>query len=155
MSPVGKNGPCTLVNVTVETSIPPPIDSLIVWPNPCTVSIERDLCESLPACDRDVVSCYCMKLGWRETAQRTSRTIQAVQRGEEIFLAGRGRPVAAVQPIAAVLDSEAAALRKMVDAGLVVAAAEPGLMPAPRWRLVAVKGKPLSKTVVEDRDERA
>ena len=52
-------------------------------------------------------------------------------------------------------DNDAAALRKMIDAGLVVAAAEPGPMPAPRWRPVAVTGKPVSKTIIEDRDDRA
>ena len=52
-------------------------------------------------------------------------------------------------------DSDAAALRKMIDAGLIVAAAEPGPMPAPQWRPVAVTGKPVSKTIIEDRDDRA
>ena len=60
------------------------------------------------------------------------------------------RPLAGPEP-----DSDAAALRKMIDAGLVVAAAEPGPMPAPRWRPVAVTGKPVSETIVEDRGERA
>lgn len=52
-------------------------------------------------------------------------------------------------------DSDAAALRKMIDAGLVVAAAEPGPLPAPRWRSVVVTGKPVSETIIEDRDDRA
>ena len=52
-------------------------------------------------------------------------------------------------------DSDAAALRKMIDAGLVVAVAEPGPMPAPQWRPVAVTGKPVSKTIIADRDDRA
>ena len=52
-------------------------------------------------------------------------------------------------------DGDAAALQKMIDAGLVVAAAEPGPMPTPRWRPVAVTGKPVSKTIIEDRGERA
>ena len=52
-------------------------------------------------------------------------------------------------------DSAAAALQKMIDAGLVVAVAEPGPMPAPQWRPVAVTGKPVSKTIIEDRDDRA
>ena len=42
----------------------------------------------------------------------------------------------------------------MIDAGLIVAAAEPGPMPAPRWRRVAVTGNPVSKTIIEDRDDR-
>ena len=50
-------------------------------------------------------------------------------------------------------DSDAAALQKMIDAGLVVAAAEPGPMPAP-LHPVAVTGKPVSETIIEERDER-
>ena len=51
-------------------------------------------------------------------------------------------------------DCDAAALRKMVDVGLIVAAAEPGPMPAPRWRPIMVTGKPVSETIIEDRDDR-
>ena len=97
-----------------------------------------------------------MKLGLREANQRFSQTMQAVRRGEEVVLTERGRPIAVIKPLAdAEPDSDATALRKMIDAGLVVAAAEPGPMPTPRWRPVAVPGKPVSKTIIDDRDERA
>ena len=95
-----------------------------------------------------------MKLGLREANQRFSRTMQAVRRGEEVVLTERGRPIAVIRPVVdAESHSDAAALRKMIDAGLVVAAAEPGPMPAPRWRPVAVAGRPVSKTIVDDRGE--
>ena len=97
-----------------------------------------------------------MKLGLREANQQFSRTMQAVRRGEEVVLTERGRPIAVIRPVAdAEPDSDAAALRKMIDAGLVVAAAEPGPMPSPRWRPVAVAGRPVSKTIAEGRGERA
>lgn len=95
-----------------------------------------------------------MKLGLREANQRFSRTMQAVRRGEEVVLTERGRPIAVIRPVAgAAPDSEAAALRRMVEEGLVVAPAEPGPMPAPRWRPVAVEGKPVSRTIIDDRGE--
>ena len=65
-------------------------------------------------------------------------------------LAQPGAPRDVMEP-----DSGAAALQKMIDAGLVVAAARPGPMPAPRWRPVVVTGKPVSETIIEDRDDRA
>ena len=97
-----------------------------------------------------------MKLGLREANQQFSRTMQAVRRGEEVVLTERGRPIAVIRPVADTdPDSDAAALRKMIDAGLVVAAAEPGPMPAPRWRPVAVAGRPVSRSIAADRGERA
>ena len=97
-----------------------------------------------------------MKLGLREANHQFSRTMKAVRRGEEVVLTERGRPIAVIRPVADdEPDSDAAALRKMIDSGLVVAAAEPGPMPAPRWRPVAVAGTPVSKSIVEDRGARA
>ncbi len=97
-----------------------------------------------------------MKLGLREANQRFSQTIQAVRRGEEVVLTERGRPIAVIKPLAdAEPESDAAALQKMIDAGLVVAAAEPGPMPTPRWRPVSTTGKPVSRTIIDDREERA
>ena len=72
------------------------------------------------------------------------------------MLTERGRPFAVIKPLAdAEPESDVAALRKMVDEGLIVAAAEPGPMPAPRWRPVAIAGKSVSKTILDERDERA
>ncbi len=97
-----------------------------------------------------------MKVGLREANQRFSRTMQAVRRGEEVVLTERGRPIAVIKPIArGGPKDDAAALRGLIDAGLVVAAREPGPMPAPRWRPVAVTGKPVSETITEDRGDQA
>ncbi len=97
-----------------------------------------------------------MKVGLREANQRFSRTMQAVRRGEEVLLTERGRPIAVIKPIArGEPEDDAAALRDLIDAGLVVAAPEPGPMPAPGWRPVAVTGKPISETITEDRGDRA
>ena len=95
-----------------------------------------------------------MKVGLREANQRFSRTMRAVRRGEEVVLTDRGRPIAVIKPIVhGGPEDDAEALRGLIDAGLVVAAAEPGPMPAPRWRPVAVTGKPVSETITEDRGD--
>ena len=52
-------------------------------------------------------------------------------------------------------DGRAAALRAMENDGLIIPAARKGPMPTPRWRPVKVKGKALSRTVIEDREDRA
>ena len=52
-------------------------------------------------------------------------------------------------------DDHDATLQAMVDEGLITTAARKGPMPPPTWRPVKVKGKPLSQTVIEDREDRA
>jgi hypothetical protein len=47
-----------------------------------------------------------------------------------------------------------AALQTMVDEGFLKPASRKGPTPAPHWRPVNVKGKPLSQTVIDDREDR-
>ena len=94
-----------------------------------------------------------MRLGLREANQRFSRAMRAVRAGKEVILTERGRPVAVIKPIKDE-DAEDATLRAMVDEGFVTLAARRGPMPTPRWRPVKVKGKPISQTVIEDREDR-
>ena len=49
----------------------------------------------------------------------------------------------------------AASVEAMADAGLITPAARKGPMPTPTWRPLKVTGKPLSRTVIEDREDRA
>lgn len=46
-----------------------------------------------------------------------------------------------------------AALRRMADEGLIRAADRDGPMPPLRWRPAKVAGKPLSQTMIEDRED--
>jgi prevent-host-death family protein len=94
-----------------------------------------------------------MRLGLREANQRFSKAIRAVRAGKEVILTERGHPIAVIKPLRDEAAQEAA-LRAMVDEGLVTLAARKGPMPAPSWRPVKVKGKPLSRTVIEDREDR-
>ena len=67
----------------------------------------------------------------------------------------RGHPIAMTKPIKQE-DARQAALQAMVDKGLIrQAGARKGLTTAPLWRPVKVKGKPLSQTIIEDREDRA
>jgi prevent-host-death family protein len=95
-----------------------------------------------------------MRLGLREANQRFSKAIRAVRAGKEVVLTERGHAIAVIKPIKDEDDQEAT-LRTMADEGLITPAARKGPMPTPRWRPVKVKGKPLSRTIIEDREDRA
>jgi len=95
-----------------------------------------------------------MRLGLREANQRFSKAIRAVRAGKEVVLTERGHPIAVIKPIASEVPRDIT-LRAMVDEGLITPAARKGPMPTPRWRPVRVEGKPLSRTIIEDREDRA
>ena len=93
-----------------------------------------------------------MKLGLREANQRFSKAIKAVRAGKEVVLTERGRPIAVIKPIKAEGAGETALLA-MIDEGLVRPAARRGPTPVPRWRPAKVKGKPISQTIVDGRED--
>jgi prevent-host-death family protein len=95
-----------------------------------------------------------MRLGLREANQRFSKAMKAVRAGKEVVLTERGRPIAVITPIKDE-DAQEATLRTMIDEGLIILATRKGPMPTPGWRPVKVKGKSLSQTVIEDREDRA
>jgi prevent-host-death family protein len=95
-----------------------------------------------------------MKLGLREANQQFSKAIKAVRAGKEVVLTERGHPIAVIKPIKEV-DSLKASIQSMVDEGLLKPPMKKGRTPAPRWRPVKVKGKPLSQTIIDDREDRA
>ena len=95
-----------------------------------------------------------MRLGLREANQHFSKAIKAVRAGQKVVLTDRGRPIAVITPFEEEVAEEAA-LQAMADEGLIALPARKGPMPAPRWRPVKGKGKPVSQTIVEDREDRA
>jgi prevent-host-death family protein len=94
-----------------------------------------------------------MRLGLREANQRFSKAIKAVRAGKEVVLTERGQPIAVIKPINT-KDSVEIAMQAMVDEGFLKPASRKGPTPAPRWRPAKVKGKPLSQTVIDDREDR-
>ena len=95
-----------------------------------------------------------MRLGLREANQHFSKAIKAVRAGREVILTERGQPIAVIKPIKAEQTQEAA-LKTMADDGLIALPSRKGPMPAPRWRPARVKGKPLSQTIIDNREDRA
>jgi prevent-host-death family protein len=95
-----------------------------------------------------------MRLGLREANQRFSQTIKAVRAGREVILTDRGHPIAVIKPIKDEGGREAM-LNTMAEQGLITVAARKGAMPTPRWRPVKVKGKPVSQTIIDDREDTA
>jgi prevent-host-death family protein len=95
-----------------------------------------------------------MKLGLREANQHFSRAIRAVRAGREVILTDRGQPIAVIKPLGAA-DAQDASLQAMADEGLLTLPSRRGPLPASRWRPVKAQGKPVSDTVIENREDRA
>ena len=84
-----------------------------------------------------------ISVGIRELKQRLSGYVNKVRHGEEIVVTDRGREIALVIPI----STERRAIKHLVQSGR---AAWTGGKPE-GLKKIKIKGKPLSKTVLEDR----
>jgi len=93
-----------------------------------------------------------MKLGLREANQHFSKAIKAVRAGKKVVLTERGQPIAVITPIKEAPAPEAA-LKRMADEGLVTLPTCNG--PLPRFQPVRVSGKPVSQSIIDDRDDHA
>jgi prevent-host-death family protein len=91
-----------------------------------------------------------MRLGLREANQHFSRAIRAVKAGREVVLTERGKPIAIIRPLPEPDPAERRVLQ-LEAAGLL----EPAEIrePLPPWRPRRIRGKALSDTVREERDE--
>ena len=94
-----------------------------------------------------------MRLGLREANQKFSKAIKAVRQGKEVILTDRGKPFAVIKPLEPAKDEEAI-IRRLEAEGILRAAAKRGPMPTPKWKPIRIKGKPMSETISEERDER-
>jgi prevent-host-death family protein len=94
-----------------------------------------------------------MRMGLREANQRFSKAIKAVKAGKEVILTERGKPIAVIKPLKPIED-EQAVIRRLESEGILRPAVKRGPMPKPTWKPIRVKGKPLSQTISEERDER-
>jgi len=92
-----------------------------------------------------------MKLGLREANQHFSKAIKAVRAGKEVILTERGRPIAIIKPIKEEHEQDTS-LTRMADEGLITLPSRKG--PLPRFEPIPITGKPLSQTIIEDRDDR-
>jgi prevent-host-death family protein len=94
-----------------------------------------------------------MRMGLREANQSFSKAMKAVKRGKEVVLTERGKPIAIIKPLKPADDQEAA-IRRLETDGLLRPAVKRGPMPKPTWKAIQVKGKPISQTIRQERDER-
>jgi prevent-host-death family protein len=91
-----------------------------------------------------------MRLGLREANQHFSKAIKAVKAGKEVVLTERGKPIAVIKTLKQE-DSEEARIHRLEAEGILRPALKRG--PMPNWKPVRIKGKPVSKTIREERDE--
>ena len=94
-----------------------------------------------------------MRMGLREANQRFSKAIKSVKAGKEVVLTERGKPIAVIKPLEREEKLDAT-IRRLEAEGLLRPALKRGPMPTAGWRPVRVKGKPMSQTISEERDER-
>ena len=94
-----------------------------------------------------------MRMGLREANQQFSKAIKAVKSGKEVVLTERGKPIAVIKPLKPLAD-EREVIRRLEAEGILRPASKRGPMPKPTWKPIRVKGKPMSQTISEDRDER-
>jgi prevent-host-death family protein len=92
-------------------------------------------------------------MGLREANQRFSKAIKAVKAGKEVVLTERGKPIAVIKPLE-LEETLEAKIRRLETEGLLRPALKRGLMPTPSWKPIRIRGKSMSQTISEERDER-
>jgi len=94
-----------------------------------------------------------MRLGLREANQKFSQAIKAVRQGKEVILTDRGKPFAVIKRLEPAKDEEAI-IRRLEAEGVLRAGSKSG-RPMRVWRSpIRIKGKLMSETISEERDER-
>lgn len=88
-------------------------------------------------------------MGLREANQRFSKVVKAVKAGEEVTLTDRGQPIAIIKRLAEPARGEAS-IRRLEAGGLLRPASK--TTPLPPWTPRNIKGRPVSKTIREERD---
>ena len=90
-------------------------------------------------------------IGSRELKNRLGAYLREVREGWTIVVTDRGRPIAELRPIASAATDEEARLLELGALGLVSPRKRTTF---PERRRVRIAGKPLSETIVEDREDR-
>jgi prevent-host-death family protein len=92
-------------------------------------------------------------MGLREANQSFSKAIKAVKAGKHVILTERGKPIAVIKSLEQEKSVDAA-VRRLESEGILRRGPKSG-KPMPVWRSpVRIKGKPISRTVSEERNER-
>jgi len=94
-----------------------------------------------------------MRMGLREANQSFSKAIKAVKAGKDVILTERGKPIAVIKPLEQETKADVTIRRLEAEGGL--RRGPKSGKPMPVWRFpVRIKGKPMSHTISEERDER-
>ena len=94
-----------------------------------------------------------MRMGLREANQSFSKAIKAVKAGKDVILTERGKPIAVIKSLEQETNTDAA-IRRLEAEGVLRRGPKSG-KPMPVWRSpVRIKGKLISDTIREERDER-
>lgn len=91
-----------------------------------------------------------MTIGVRELKNRLTLYLRRAKQGEEVVVTERGRPVAVIQSIGSAgnLSSREARLAKLAAEGILTLPTGPRLK---NIRPVKVKGRPLSRVILDER----
>jgi len=89
-------------------------------------------------------------VGVKQLKNRLTEYLRYTKQGEEVIVTERGTPIALIQPIRSA-DKAASLEAKLASLAARGAIKLPTQKPLKRVRLVNVSGKPISKTITEDR----
>jgi prevent-host-death family protein len=90
-------------------------------------------------------------VGARELKTRLGRYLRRVRQGATLIVTDRGEPVAELRPLSTSAAGDDAPLKQLVALGVITR--ERGL-PLKPFKRIRVKGKPLSHTLIEEREDR-
>ena len=92
-----------------------------------------------------------LAVGAREFKTRLGAYLRQVREGRTLTITDRGRPVATVTPVHVTGQSIEARLDQLRAEGVVTGTGKPlRRVPKP----IVVRGRPLSETIIEDREDR-
>ena len=92
-----------------------------------------------------------LAVGAREFKTRLGTYLRQVRQGRTLTITDRGRPVATVTPVHMTGQSIEARLDQLRAEGVVTGTGKPlRRVPKP----IVVRGRPLSETIIEDREDR-
>ena len=90
-------------------------------------------------------------VGSRELKNRLGTYLQRVREGVTILVTDHGRPVAELRPIAEGSTDLEERLGELAAQGLVTLRQRKGMAP---FKAISIEGKPVSETIIEDREDR-
>ncbi|MEK6689925.1 MAG: type II toxin-antitoxin system prevent-host-death family antitoxin [Nitrospinota bacterium] len=92
-----------------------------------------------------------IKVGLREVNIHFSKYMKMVKKGSEIVLTDRGSPIAVIKPLAQKEGSPEDRIKLLEEQGILQKAVK---VKIPMHRLISISGKPVSKIVIEGRENR-